>query len=179
VKFVYREIEIYQLINLLEQFFEKSEKFFDVGEMAGCNVIRYIGEQALDYCAFSEILIVSGIQDFVYQSNEEVRNHVFWKSLFSDRLVDHPFYRYDTLDSRMGDPRLEYTKSIAQVNFKKYKLMIINQTQMIPPDYLQIISKSFSGKIVRITDPFDIFGKNQLFPPFVVTDTFETLSPIV
>lgn len=168
-------IEIHQLINILEQFFSDDiNQILDIGEMVGCNLIRYVGEAAVSVTDFKRILFVSGIQDFVY-ARKDTPNHIFWKVLFEDYIVDNIFYSYET--PRMGDEKREYLYNVSTYFSAGFDVMIINQAQMIPPVMLEMICKSFSGKIVRIFDPFDKHGANYTFPPLLCVDTFEKLTP--
>lgn len=167
------EIEIYQLITMLDDFFDDGSKWiFDVGEMVGCNLIRYAAEAAVRIVPFQNILFVSGYQDAVYADNK--LNHIYWKCLFDDYMIDSVHNVYDSFSPAFRYNRNEYIQNVMVPIVRQYSVMIINQAQLIPHDYLKRLCESFSGKIVRIFDPYDICGTTYDVPLRCI-DTFEKL----
>ena len=166
-------IEIYQLITMLDDFFENpSEQVFDIGEMVGCNLIRYAAEAAAHIYSFNSILFVSGYQDAIYANTKP--NHIFWGNLFCDFLVDDVHNRNNPFEPTFKYTKLEYEQRVVTNMFKLYNVIIINQAHLIPQKYLDMIRESFSGKIVRIFDPFDCIGENYDVP-LICVDSFEKL----
>lgn len=167
-------LEIYEFITMLDEFFEReAEPIFDIGEMVGCNLLRYVADAAVKYVQFNNILFVSGTPDAAYAS--ERKNFVYWKWLFTDFIVDNP---HDTFDP-LSQPTFKYNKSeyvqkLIPMTLKNYSIIIINQAQLIPRLFLDIIAESFSGQIVRIYDPFDLMGQ-EYDVPLRCVDTFESL----
>ena len=169
-------IEIYDLINSLQEFFDGNNNVFDIGEMIGCNTLRFVFNEVIDRYTFNNILFVSGIQDEIYSGNNKP-NHIYWKTLFND------YHRYSIIYHKQNpfhtclkdNRRYESYPVINTRLLNKYSCMIINQAQMIPHDNLDILTNAFSKKIVRIFDPFDVFGADYDIP-IRCTDTFEKLS---
>ena len=169
-----KNIEISELIVMLEEFFEgEKETIFDVGEMVGCNLLRYAAEAAVKYVQFNNILFVSGSPDPAYAS--ERKNFVFWKWLFFDFIIDGVRDVKPTLDApTFKYNRQEYEPRLIPSTIHDYSVIIINQAQLIPKSYMDMLTESFSGQIVRIYDPFDILGE-YVDVPLRCLDTFEKL----
>lgn len=167
-------IEIYQLINYLEDFFSKGyKKILDVGEIVGCNLLRYAAEQAASFCGFKNTLFVSGIQDFVYSGNER-SNSVYWKNLLVEFTTTSVLNQDTIFNPVLGGRKVDHVYRPNKTILSKYKVMIINQAQYIPYEYLNDICDAFKGYIIRIFDPFDSYCENQMISTICV-DTFENL----
>lgn len=167
-------IEIYQLIQRLEDFFKGSyDKMMDIGEIAGCNLMRYVGEQAAAYCGFENTLFVSGIQDYVYGGKER-DNFVYWKNLFSEFMVESVLNQHTEFHPVLGGRKFDYVYEPNTQWINNFSVMVINQAQFIPEEYLKKLCDAFRGAIVRIFDPFDSYGANYMISTICV-DTFEKL----
>lgn len=169
-----RNIEIYELITILDEFFEKeAEPLFDIGEMVGCNLLRYVAESATKYVNFNNILFISGSPDAAYACDR--KNLVYWKWLFNDFMLSNPHNTFDPLNEPTFKYNInEYEQRLIPSTIKGFSVIVINQAQLIPHQYLDMISESFSGQIVRIFDPFDIMGA-MYDVPLRCVDTFERL----
>ena len=120
-----KNIEISELIVMLEEFFEgEKETVFDIGEMVGCNLLRYAAEAAVKYVQFNNILFISGSPDPAYAS--ERKNFVFWKWLFFDFIVDGVRDMKPTLDApTFKYNRQEYVPKLIPSTIHDYSVIII------------------------------------------------------
>lgn len=169
-------IEIHELITMLDDFFEDEvAPVFDIGEMVGCNLLRYVAESAVNYVNFNSILFVMGSADAAYAI--EKRNVVHWKWLFNDFMVDNIHDMNDPLVSpTFRYNQQEYEQRLIPSTLNGYCIIIINQAQLIPRKYMDMITSTFQGQIVRIYDPFDIMGGFEYVDvPLRCVDTFEKL----
>ena len=153
-----RNLEIYELITMLEDYFEdEGEQVFDIGEIAGCNLLRYVAEIATGYFPFNNILFVMGCADSAYAMNRP--NAIYWKMLFNDFMINDVHNTFDPLaNPTFKYNRPEYEQRLIPPIFEGYSVMVINQAQLIPKKYLEMITKNYQGYIIRIYDPFDIMG---------------------
>ena len=171
-----QNLEIHEFMNMLEDFFEsESHPIFDIGEIVGCNLLRYVAEIATSYVPFNNILFVMGCADSAYAMDRP--NAMYWKLLFNDFMVEDVHNAFDPLAAptfRYNKPA--YEQRIIEPILHGYSVIIINQAQLIPPKYMDMITKTFQGQIVRIYDPFDImYDFNGLDVALRCLDTFEKL----
>lgn len=169
-------IEIHEFINMLDDFFEEQvHPVFDIGEMVGCNLLRFVAESAVGYFNFNNILFVMGSPDASYAI--EKKNVVYWKWLFNDFMIDNIHDKFDPLSSpTFRYNQHEYEQHLIPSTIEGYNVIVINQAQLIPKKYMDMIMNTFQGQIVRIFDPFDVMGGFEgVNVPLRCLDTFEKL----
>lgn len=169
-----RNLEIYEFINMLDAFLEdESKNVFDIGEAVGCNLLRYIANESVRYHEFKNILFIMGSPDSAYASDKP--NMVYWKWLFNEMIVDNIHNDFDPLvNPTFKYKRNEYKEILVPSTIKPYSLIIINQAQLIPRKYMDMILHEYSMQVIRIYDVFDICGED-VDVPLRCLDTFEKL----
>ena len=167
-------LEIYELIDALEDFVESERtQVFDIGEAVGCNLLRTISEVVVQTIPFNRILFVMGSPDAAYAIDRP--NVMYWKWLFNDFLVDGVEDTTNPLwDVNFKSNYKEYVQQLIPDLLVGYDVIIINQAQLIPFEKRDMITKVFSGQIIRIFDPYDMMGEG-VDVPIRCVDTFEKL----
>lgn len=170
-------LEIYQMIEYLEDFFSSSRRQqLVIGEISGALLFKHVIDATTKFYPFTNILVVEGCQDYIGLMKDPLNNHLFYAEMFVDEVCDS-LILYDPFKPSILNPKTEYYKIFRSEQFSKYDIMIIRDAHLIPKGYLEAIYMNFSGKIVSIVDPYDIGGEVYFGIP-VLTDTINKLSPI-
>lgn len=170
-------ISVETLITNFESFLKNDrDACFVVGEMVGCNVLKYIAQIAASEYGFANILFVSGIQDDVY-NGRTLKNHIYWGSLFDDFSVDG-VVPYDVFKPRIRNPSFTYTQNVVTPYIAPFKFMVIHDAHKIPRQFLDKLTSSFRGKFVLIVDPFDIGGLEWSYAE-TVTEAYDSVSKVI
>lgn len=170
-------ISVETLITNFESFI-KDDNYagFVVGEMAGCNTLKYIAQIAASEYGFKNILFVSGIQDDIY-NGKKLSNHVYWASLFDDFSIDG-VVPYDIYKPRICNQPFQYTQNVVQPMIAPFKFMVIHDAHKIPKEYLNKLVTAFRGKHVLIVDPFDEGGLEWSYAD-TVTEAYDSVSRVI
>lgn len=172
-----RTIELQDLNDRIDDFLRNdNQSVFAIGELIGCNLLRYVSEAVLHDFKFEQILFVSGIQDDVY-NGKIFRNHVYWASLFDDIAIDGVI-EYDPFKPKIQNPDPEYWKTLSKYMLGPFHVMIIHNAHKIPRPYLNTLVNEFKGKTIMIVDPFDRGGEDWSYVETCV-DTFDRVSKVV
>lgn len=170
-------LEIYQMIEYLEDFFSSSRRRqLTVGEMSGALLFKHVIDSATKFYPFANILIVEGCQDYIGLMRDPLNNHIFYAEMFVDEICD-PLIEYDPFKPSIFNPKPEYYKMPKTEMMSRYDAMIIKDAHLIPNGYLESIKLNYPGKLLILVDPYDIGGEPYSGVP-VVTDTINKLSAI-
>lgn len=174
-------IEINEMIDLLEEFFNNSNDsdMEIVGGIAGSPIFKIVTDAALTRYKFERILIVTGCQDYV-GITKDVLNYVFYADLFMDVMCD-PITPYDPFKPSILNPKPEYHCRLKMSLLNNYDCIIIDQAQLIPSEYVNMITRSYFGKKCYIVDQYDICGVEwtSIGDVPTITDSLEKLSPMI
>ena len=176
-------IEINEMIDCLEKFFDSSRKETVVGGIAGTQIERYVIDAATATTSFSKILVVNGCQDYIGMMKEPLPNVLFWADLFITDMID-PLIPYDPWKPKIYNPEAEYVQRVNTRLLSGYDVILIFNTHLIPSFALKAVSDNFSGQIVYVTDPLEYNGREiswrlgiDDFP--VISDHLEKVSPMI
>lgn len=176
-------IEINEMIDYLEKFFNSSRKEAVVGGIAGTQIERYVIDAATATTSFPKILVVNGCQDYIGMMKEPLPNVLFWADLFVMDIVD-PLIPYDPWKPKIRNPEAEYVQRVNTRLLSGYDVILIFNTHLIPSCSLKAISDNFSGQIVYVSDPLEYNGREIAwrlgiddFP--VISDHLEKVSPMI
>ena len=171
-------LEIYQMIETLEDFFNNSSsRNIVVGGMIGSHLFKHAIEAALTVHSFDKILVVEGCQDYIGLQKTPIPNHVYYADLFVDVLCD-PITPYDPFKPKIFNPSPTYHKQLNLHRIEQYDVILMKESHLIPAGYIDAIVKNYSGKICILVDPYDIGGEMFYGIP-TLTDSMNKLSPIV
>lgn len=171
-------LEIYQMIDLLEDFFNNSDKHdIVVGGIAGSGLFKHAIDAALTNNQFVRILTVEGCQDYIGLMRTPIANHLYYADLFFDVLCD-TIYNYDPFKPKMFNPKPEYSKQLNMKLLTNYDVIIINDSHLIPVEYLNTLVNNFCGKVCILVDPYDINGELFTAVP-TITDSLSKQPPII
>lgn len=170
-------IEIHQMFDYLEEFFNNDKHDIVVGGMCGSFIFKHVIDAALINYKLPRILVIEGCQDYIGLSNHDLNNHVYYADLFLDIMCD-PLRSYDPFKPKILNPTPDYYKQINIRMIENYDVIIINDTHLIPKEYVTSINSNFTGKICMIVDPYDIDAEMYCNVPTIV-DSLNKLSSII
>ena len=172
-------IEINEMIDYLEDFFNNSQHEIVVGGIAGTQIEKYVLDAALGITEFHKILVVNGCQDYLGLMKNPMPTVVFWADLFVNQLVDSLIPRNPWLPN-IYNPEPESTINIDSARLAAYDAVVIFNGHLIPGERLSDISKNFSGKIVTVIDPCETSHGLYMYDKApIIIDTLEKVSPII
>lgn len=169
-------IPIDEMINIIDEFFKSNKQVLHVNQMIGCELFSYVTSYAVEYCKFDHILFVEGCQDFIGLSKTKSPNYMYYPCLLEERNPDS-IIPYNPFQGKWFNPKREYKTIIDFNRIACFKCLIINNAQLMDPILIAELKKVFEGKIVIISDPFDIDGYIYSNEPTIV-DTFVKLPTI-
>ena len=179
-------VEINEMIDSLEEFFDSNGHYMCVGGVVGTEIEKFVLDVATEKTDFSRILILNGCQDYVGLLKTPLTNYRFWSDAFVSTISEEPPSMYIKDDEWL--PKI-YKKQISYVNkfdenlCNEYDVIIIDNAHLIPWMYADKIIDSFCGKIVAIVDPIETsLTYNPGFikrSTLVITDTLVKTSPMI
>lgn len=173
----YNIIRIDEMINTIEDFFaDKSQHVLYVGGMVGTELFSYVTSEASNHYHFNHMLFLEGCQDYLGLSKDDLPNYWFYPAILEERLID-PIIPYDPFKAKWVNPKREYATIIDINKLTGFMLLIINNAHLISNILMKDIIDNFDGKIVVITDPFDVGGDIYSGYPTIV-DTYVKL-PVI
>lgn len=164
------ELEISEMIDLIESHFGNAwggNKVLTVGGIVGTNIFKHVMHVCLKYHNFHKILVIDGCQDYVGLPVKPIRNYIYYLNLFesieipSPEKLSHPFYKF------LLEPTPGYQIIILPQLLYNYEAVVINNAHLIPENYLNAITSQFSGRIVCIVDPLDMYGERYADVPVI------------
>ena len=168
-------VDISQMINIIEDFMSNEWlKELDIGGCIGSNIFKLCMETVTGFCNFQDIMIIEGCQDFIEMQNEFIPNHIFyaegvatgWTNIFKEE--EQQFAKF-----MRREPGIEtYVR-----NMNEYRLIVFNDSHLIPDKYKNMIRNTFNGKIINVVDPYDYNAEHYTHAPTLV-DSINKLSVI-
>lgn len=163
---------------MLENFFisSRSPANITVGGMTGSFVFKHALDAATYSYSFSDILVIEGCQDYIGISRADIANFIYYADIFVESykngLTEHNPFKPNIMN-----PQYQSVKEINVALLNEYKVIIVNDAQLIPNVYLNAIANNFCGKLCIVADPFDIGGEMFTGYPTIV-DSLYKLSPL-
>lgn len=162
----FNDISISDMFSKLEHFYKTSpEQIFYAGGIVGTDISKMVIDTARVFYDFSDILMIEGCEDdvynMIYNKKSPVRNYKSWIDFVSTMHVENEFVstRLKTiLPTNMIDNAMCSETIVHNNLFADYKTMIIFNAHLIPENVLNKILKSYNGKIVVVFDPLDMNG---------------------
>ena len=168
-------VDIHQMINIIEDFMCNDWiKEIDIGGCVGSNIFRICMETVTGFCNFNDIMIIEGCQDFIEMQSEFLPNHIFYaEGVATGWCNDLRENERDLPKFMRSDPSIvTYPR-----NMNEYRLIVFNDSHLIPDKYKNIIRNSFAGKIINVVDPYD-YGCERFTHAPTVVDTINKVSTI-
>lgn len=163
----YNIYEIDQMIMLLDDFMYNDDLELTVGGMVGTDIFKYVIEAANATYKFDRILIIDGCQDGLGIIKKPISNYIYYMSLFSNKIIDPPT-TYNPWLPRLLNPEIQTKLVFNEDMLLHYSIIIINNAELIPIDYINMIRHKSHTKLVIITDPFGINGEYYASRPTIV-----------
>lgn len=172
-------VEIYQMIDILTDFFnDMTKQTITVGGCVGTHLLQDALDCATVYCPFKKVLVVDGCMDYVLSTlNKPIVNYLYYMDIFAECMVDG-ILPHDPFQPKILRPAREYRKYVDTTLFRYYECLIINNAHLIPNEYRLQLLNQFHGKIVQIVDPYDLNGEVFYNIP-VVVDTLQKQTSII
>ena len=172
-------IEINEMIDALEEFFNSSGHEFFVGGIAGAEIEKYVLEAATQVTDFSKILILNGCQDYIGLMKKPLPNYVFWGDIFTEQISD-TLEPNDPWKPKILKHSYECINVINTRMISAYDVMIIFNAHLIPN--IHEIIESFCGKVVCVIDPIEAFfsySSTLVNHVLIITDALSKVSPMI
>lgn len=168
-------VEINQMINIIEDFMSNEWiKEIDIGGCVGSNIFRICMETVTGFCNFRDIMIIEGCQDFIEMQNEFLPNHIFYGEMVATGWTnDLREFERNYAKFLRSEPSIE---TLAR-DMSEYRLIVFNDSHLIPDKYKDIVRNTFPGKIINVVDPYDYDAAHYSHAPTVV-DSIHKLSTI-
>jgi len=168
-------VEINQMINIIEDFMcNEWVKELDIGGCVGSNIFRICMETVTGFCNFRDIMVIEGCQDFIEMQNEFLPNHIFYGEMVATGWTN-TFQEHEQKYAKFlrNEPNIEtYARDM-----NEYRLIVFNDSHLIPDKYKDIVRNTFAGKIINVVDPYDYDAAHYSHAPTVV-DSIHKLSTI-
>lgn len=173
----YNIITIDEMTDVIYDFFhDNSKQVLYVGGMVGTELFSLVTSEATEHYHFNHMLFLEGCQDYLGLTKEKMFNYLFYPAILEQRFSD-PIEPYDPFKGKWMNPKKEYCTIIDVNRFTGFQLLIINNAHLIEPLLINDIINNFDGKVVCITDPFDVGGDIYSGYP-CICDTFVKL-PVI
>lgn len=153
------EIGISEMIDRVEDFIDggwKTDMNMTIGCIAGTSTFKNVLNACLKSVNFDRILIIDGCRDYIGLLRKPIPNYLFYQDLFRSTPLPDMIELMDPMRVRYIYPRQGYQLNLIQRIFSGFNVMIINNAQLIPNEYMDMIKANFPGKLVMIVDPFEI-----------------------
>lgn len=175
-------MELNEFIDSLNDFIDNvSERKYYIGGIVGTNVFKITIDCVLAKTNFENICVIEGCQDYIGLSKPSIcRNHLYYMDLIKETKIPN-YGSGDSFDRgyMVWNPlTLEYKYEIDTNCFIGFDYIIINDSQLIPPDILNAIENTFPGKIIVIFDPYE-YGAESYIGYSNIVDTLSKQSTIV
>lgn len=174
-------VQINEALDIIDSFMKSPSQLLTIGGCVGTTMLKHVMDTVTAYCSFPQILVIEGCQDYVEMQKRRIPNHIFYGEAMYTAFQEHLDEDADLPRFLQREPAMYNTISPAKFNMmKKYPVIIINDMHLIEfPFDNAIRSLGYSGKIINIVDPFDVYvgAVNFTHVPTVV-DTLSVISPI-
>ena len=164
------ELDISAMIDKVETFIEggwRTDTCLTVGGMAGTLTFKNVLNAIVKTVDFNKIMIVDGCRDYIGLARRSVPNYLFYQDLFrhmpSPDLID----LVDPMRVRVVFPKEGHILYFNTNMVKNFDVMLVNNAQLIPHEYMKMIKTQFCGKLVLIVDPFEIHAENYAREDYV------------
>lgn len=172
-------IDLHTALEAVESYFMDDTKAnVTLGYMAGTQLFKHIFDISLGYFNFNDILLIEGSQDYIGMSSPSpVNNHFFYASLINKIPASSLFnnwndpFAFNILNN--GNPVSEYNCKMDIHKINSFKLVIVCDAHLIPPQLLNELKRKTMGKLIILVDPFTIYGLAYTQVPTVTFSCFE------
>lgn len=151
-------IEINEMNDYLEDFFESNKHDTIVGGIAGTQIEKLVLDTAVSYTKdFNRVLVVNGCQDYIEMLKQPVRNVVFWADLFDTEEYSNSPVDLLTDVPKIFRPKATYITRIipGSVSSRLYDVMVVFNAHLIPDPAIDNIKRNFNQKIIFVIDPIE------------------------
>ncbi len=172
-------VEINEMIDALEEFFNSSGHEFIVGGIAGTEIEKYVLDAAAQVTDFSKILILNGCQDYIGLMKKPLPNYVFWADIFIEQF-SNALEPDDPWKPKILKHSYECINVINTRMISAYDVMIVFNAHLIPN--IHEIIESFCGKVVCVIDPIEagfVYAADLIRHALMITDSLSKVSPMV
>lgn len=174
-------LQLNEYVDALNDFIDDAvQRRFYIGAMVGCQPFKYAIECVLAKNEFQNICVIEGCQDYIGMTKASpCNNHFYYADFITETKIpdfghtegfNHGYLVWNPL-------KIEYKYHIEFNNIGKFDYVIINDTQLIPPDILNTFLKSYPGKMIIIFDPYEAGAEHFIGYPSIV-DSLTKLSVI-
>lgn len=176
-----RILQLNELVDTLEDFVsDVNQRSFYIGGMVGCQPFKIAIECILGKSEFQNICVIEGCQDYIGMSKvSPCNNHFYYADIIVETKIPDfgPCEGYDHGYLVWNPLKLSYKYHVDFSQIGKFDYLIINDAQLIPPEILNVIQKSYPGKMVVIFDPFEA-GAEHFLGYQCITDSLSKQSVI-
>ena len=174
-------IDLHVALQSIESYFtEDTNDTITLGQMVGSQLFKHIFDLSLGYFDFPDILLIEGCQDYIGMSEPSPSNNHYYygdlltktpkESLFNKEYFENPF-EFKILNK--GNPINEYKYSMNIQFINRFKLVIVCDAHLIPPEFISELKRRVSSKLIMLADPFTVYGKAIIDIPTVVHSSCE------
>lgn len=148
----------------LFNFIDSSDNRYFINSIVGTPVLNIIIDAIKTRFNINRILFVNGIQDDKYLIDELYENNIYYAELFETRVIPG-INEYDEFKPGFANDEMDSCNVLRVQFINDYDIMIILNAHMIEDEYISTILNTYSGKIICVADPFDIYGEAwSLYP---------------
>ena len=174
-------IELNQMIDLIDDFYSSADmKEMLIGGIAGTPINKLAIEGCTKYTKFEKILIIEGCQDYIGLLKNPISNVKHWSDLFVEEIIP-PLVPYDPWKPKIIQESPAFVNRLNADIISKYEAIVAFDSHLIPRDVKKILSDSFKGQIIWVTDPVEDIScmgvGGQELP--IVIDSLSKLSPLI
>lgn len=172
-------VQINEALDIIDSFMKSPAEMLTIGGCVGTTMLKHVMDTVTAYCSFPQILVIEGCQDYVEMQKRRIPNHIFYGEAMYTAFQEHLDEDADLPRFLQREPAMYNTISPAKFDMmKKYPVIIINDMHLIEFPFVNALrALGYSGKIINIVDPFDVYVENFTHVPTVV-DTLSVISPI-
>lgn len=176
-------VEINEMIDFLDDFLQSDRKITVVGGIAGTQIEKITVDRMTSVYDFNKILIINGVQDYIYFMKKPLRNVKFWADIFVEDIIP-PKEPINVWAPKIYQPKPTKVPRIDTAFISQFDCMVVLNSQVLDWEIVDLLANDFGGRIVFVTDPVehnaicvDSVVKLNDFP--VIVDSMEKLSPII
>lgn len=175
-------LAINEMIDLLEDFVEEPmDRNIIVGGMAGTQIFKHVLDVVLSKNGFEQICVLEGCQDFIGMTTHSPCNNHFYYADILGEIIDVKGSFVNAFEAGFpiwNEKKLEFSHPVNMGMINGFNYLIINDIHLIPIEIVNALIQNFSGKIIGICDPYDMYGDKFIGCPTVI-DSLSSVSSIV
>lgn len=176
-------VEINEMIDFLDDFLQSDRKITVVGGIAGTQIEKITVDRMTSVYDFNKILIINGVQDYIYFMKKPLRNVKFWADIFVEDIIP-PKEPINVWAPKIYQPNPTKVPRLDTAFVSQFDGLVVLNSQVLDWEIVDLLANDFGGRIVFVTDPVEMNAicvnsvvKLNDFP--VIVDSMEKLSPII